>query len=171
MLIKLDIQSNFLAESQVLYNFLCFFQIIFFGFYYWQLVPKKYKKSIIYLTSVFLVLMLISYDFKDSSFQNELGILTCFYLLIISFYWYYIKINSFSTQSILLDPAFWITSGQLFWCIFFIFRITPRYFFQETDKNFLNLLNTIFICVVIVEYALFFVSLTVYQKSLRTKSH
>ncbi len=154
-----------------IYNYFCLFFILFFAFYYIRIVPKKFKQFIIILTSVFTLIFLFNFDFKLTSFQTVLGLITSFYIIILCIYWFYVKLNSITLEPILSDPTFWITSGLLISSIFFVFRITPRYLFDEIDKSFLLLIHSIYLFVVIIEYSLFFVSLLTLQRSLHLKQN
>ncbi len=168
--IKIIYQFNSTIQLDWLYNYLCIFSVFYFGLFYWEIVPKKYKRKVAFITILFILIIAFFTKFYAPHFSNKLAVVVSFYFIILTIFWFYIKLNSVSLEPILLDPAFWINCALLFWSIFFVFRITPRYFFEESDQNFLNVLKTIFLVVVLIEYTLFFISLLTYNKVLRSKT-
>jgi hypothetical protein len=73
----------------------------------------------------------------------------------------------FDENKITDDPAFWISTALLMWSCFFIFRVTPMFFFAENDYEFLQFLKAGQNVINIFMYAMFYFSLMKYEKKLK----
>ncbi|WP_155845042.1 hypothetical protein [Chryseobacterium daeguense] len=97
--------------------------------------------------------------------NQVIGISFALIYILYSLIWFYGKIKNPSLEKITNDPKFWIASGLLFWGVFFILRIIPRYFFNKVDGEVLIVSQSFFFIINIFFYLLFLISLIKYSKN------
>ncbi|WP_333596675.1 hypothetical protein [Chryseobacterium flavum] len=148
-----------------LFNYYSIFMIVFFYRYYSVIFPGELKKISLYITIAVLVYIGLFVKFYDENYQNELGLLVCFYFVLNALVWLYIRLKNFDETKIIDDPHFWISCGLLFWSIFFVFRSIPMFFLKDNDPAFLQILKNIQYCVNIAMYGMFYVALRKFGKS------
>lgn len=148
-----------------LYNIYFLFCPLFFMIYF----NRKQKQLIVKLnTIVFAVFMLIFlfFIFKEYQEVNQIiGISFSLVFILYSLIWFYGKLSHPNEKSIMDDPKFWVSCGFLFWGVFFILRIIPRYLFNEVDHGTLIISQSFFFVINIFFYISFFVSLLKYSKN------
>lgn len=147
------------------YNFYFMLIIIFFWFYYSR-VFKTTTKIISHITFLgAIVYTLFFTKFLGDDFDSKLGIIGALFFIINTLLWFFQKLNSFGDEKILEDPHFWVSSGLLLWSVFFIFRVSPMYLFNNIDKGFLEVLKTVLNIINIVMYSMFYIALTKFEKN------
>lgn len=65
------------------------------------------------------------------------------------------------------DPIFWISTALLMWSCFFLFRVTPMFYFAKEDNEFLQFLRVGQNIINIGMYIMFYVALMKYEKKLK----
>jgi len=152
------------ADFGFMYNIYILFCGIFFLIYF----NKKQRKALKRTNNiVFLVFLLIYvfFIFKNYREVNQIiGISFALIYIIYSLIWFYSKIKNPNLNSIANDPKFWVSCGLLFWGVFFILRIIPRYLFNEVDSEILIVSQSFFFLINIFFYTSFFISLLKYGK-------
>lgn len=78
--------------------------------------------------------------------------------------WFYQKISFFDEHKIIDDPGFWISAALLMWSCFFLFRVTPMFYFAKKDNEFLEFLKIGQNIINIGMYSMFYISLLKYEK-------
>ncbi len=148
-----------------LFNYYSIFLIIFFYRYYYAIFPKVIQRfSSCLLFTIFLYIAFYT-KFYGEDYENKLGILVSFYFIFNVLVWFYIRLKNFNEIKIINDPHFWVSSGLLFWSIFFIFRSIPMFFLKEHDPSFLQILKFIQYCVNIGMYGMFYIALRKFENS------
>lgn len=154
------------ANFGFLYNIYILFCGVFFLIYLNRNQTKHLKTITTLIFCVFFVIFSF-YIFKSFVEINQvIGIAFSFLYIFYSLIWFYGKIMKPDKKSILDDPKFWISSGLLFWGVFFILRIIPRYLFNKVDEQFLIASQLFFFIINMIFYAMFFVSLLKYKKEI-----
>lgn len=152
------------ADFGFLYNLYILFCAIFFLMYF----NKKQGRSLKRINNiVFLVFSLIYVFFiikNHREISQVIGISFALIYIIYSLIWFYSKIKDPNLNSIANDPKFWVSCGLLFWGVFFILRIIPRYLFNEVDREILIVSQSFFFVINIFFYVSFFISLLKYKK-------
>lgn len=148
-----------------LFNYYSIFMIIFFYIYYSRIFSRQLRIISLVLVVVILTYIVLFVKFYGENYANELGILVCFYFIINALIWFYTRLKNFDEFKIIDDPHFWVSSGLLFWSIFFIFRSIPMYFFKDNDPAFLQVLKNIQYGVNILMYTMFYTALNKFRKS------
>lgn len=146
-----------------LFNYYSIFLIIFFFFYYSSL-QTKFKIFYWSILIIILAYVFLFTKFYGKDYDNNLGILVCFYFIINSLIWFYNRLKNFDGRKITNDPHFWVTCGLMLWSIFFIFRSIPMFFLQDNDPTFLEILKTTQYFVNILMYGLFYMALEKFQR-------
>lgn len=152
LLIELIIIKN--PNIQGLYNFLDIFSILFFG----MLIIRNTRNQffLVGLTAVSLALAIWFFLSSETPYSINAGITYCIYCIFISLIWFYEKITGENSQTKIYDyRLFWIFSSLLLSSVFYLFRMTPMYWFDSADKDFLSSLNLVFQASNIVSYLLF----------------
>ena len=153
-----------------LFNYYSIFLILFFYHFYSTVFSQRLKIiSLFTVTGIFVYIGLFT-KFYGENYENKLGILVCFYFIITALVWFYLRLKNFDEKRIIDDPHFWISSGILFWSIFFIFRSIPMFFLKDNDPDFLSILKTIQYAVNTVMYAIFYIALRKFEYSSKTKT-
>lgn len=146
-----------------LFNYYSIFLIIFFFIYYSNLLIK-FKRVYWSVLIIILIYIVLFTKFYGNDYENKLGILVCFYFILNSLIWFYIRLKNFDGRKITDDPHFWVTCGLMLWSIFFIFRSIPMFFLQDNDPGFLEILKTTQYFVNILMYSLFYMALKKFEK-------
>lgn len=111
-----------------------------------------------------LAYILIITNFSGEEFDNKIGITITLFYITISLLWFYHKILFFDQRKITDDPAFWVSTALLMWSCFFIFRVTPMFYFAKEDEEFLEFLKIGQNFINIGMYVMFYISLKQYKK-------
>jgi hypothetical protein len=144
-------------------DFCILFCGIFFLIYFNKNQDKILKRINTVVFSVFS-LIYIFFIFKNYREVNQvIAISFALIYILYSLIWFYGKIKNPNLNSITNDPKFWVSCGLLFWGVFFILRIIPRYFFDEVDDEVLITSQSFFFVINIILYSLFFASLRKYN--------
>lgn len=154
-----------------LFNYYSIFLILFFYRYYAVIFPKNLNRISIFITSLLLVYIGLFTRFYGKDYDNQLGILVCFYFIMNALVWLYLRLKNFDQERIIDDPHFWVSCGLLFWSIFFIFRSIPMFFLKDNDPAFLNILKTIQYCVNTIMYGTFYIALRKFQNRSKIKKY
>ncbi|SDQ33034.1 hypothetical protein SAMN05421664_1174 [Chryseobacterium soldanellicola] len=156
-------------KSSANFGFLYNIYILFCAFFFLKYFNKNQDKSLIILnTSIFswFVFVYVFYIFKNYREVNQvIGISFALVYIFYSLIWFYSKIKNPSLEKITNEPKFWIASGLLFWGVFFILRIIPRYLFNKIDEEVLIISQSFFFIINIFFYVLFLISLIKYSKN------
>lgn len=152
------------AKFGFLYNIYILLCPLFFLLYF----NRNQNSSVIRLnTAVFIIFIIIflSFIFKNYQEVNQtIGISFSLVYILYSLIWFYEKLKHPNEKVIMDDPKFWVSCGLLFWGVFFILRIIPRYLFNEVDSKVLIVSQSFFFVINILFYISFFVSLLKYSK-------
>jgi drug/metabolite transporter (DMT)-like permease len=112
------------------------------------------------------MLIFLFFIFKEYQEVNQIiGISFSLVYILYGLIWFYGKLSHPNEKSIMDDPKFWVSCGFLFWGVFFILRIIPRYLFNEVDHGTLIISQSFFFVINIFFYISFFVSLLKYSKN------
>ncbi len=148
------------------YNFYFIFCIIFFYFLYSKIFTNCLNKIGLVVIVFSLGYIFLLTNFLDSEFDKNIGIIITIYYITYSLMWFYQKISFFDEHKITDDPFFWISVALLMWSCFFIFRVTPMFFFAKHDNEFLQFLKIGQNIINIGMYIMFYISLIKYEKKL-----
>lgn len=137
-----------------------FIYMIFCYLYFWYFYLKILKNYSFFVSIIVIILAGISiYNQLQNGFDSinifSLINLSVFYIVISITYFVYV-IYHVDTIKITDKLSFWITTGNLFWAVFFIFRVAPMNYFNNWDTIFLKNIELIFTFVNITTYLLFF---------------
>ncbi|WP_146939933.1 hypothetical protein [Chryseobacterium hagamense] len=152
-------------KNGILYHFYDVFSIIFFSFYFFKKFKKTFKKLSLLITFISIIYILFFTAFFSLDFDKNIGIILLSFYIIHSLLWFYQKISIFDKSKITDDPTFWISTALLMWSCFFLFRVTPMFYFAKEDTSFLNFLRDGQNIINIIMYAMFYISLLKYEKS------
>ncbi len=138
-----EILIAMMPYRQDINNFLDIFCIIFFSFYFHFFIKNKK-----WLVSISIIAVILSQYFLLTSktlYSINTGIVYCCFLILISLTWFYEKISyQNDDMPILQSQLFWISSSLLLWAVFYLFRMTPMYYIETRDENFLYFLKYTF---------------------------
>lgn len=148
------------------YNFYFIFCIIFFYFFYSKIFTNDLKKISLTIITFSLAYIFFLTNFLAEEFDKKIGITITIFYITNSLLWFYHKISFFDEHEITDDPAFWISVALLMWSCFFIFRVTPMFFFAKHDNEFLQFLKIGQNVINIGMYIMFYISLIKYKKKL-----
>lgn len=144
-----------------LYNLFDIFSIIFFTFFYFS--HTRYK-----LITGIGVTALVCYSYFSNnifiSYFDNGGIISAICLLLFSLLDYTFILKNRTIIKITSIPFFWVSTALLLWSVFFLFRLIPRFLFQNIDHNFMEILRSFFQLINVITYALFFIALTKFEK-------
>lgn len=153
------------SQFGFLYNIYIFLCSLFFLFYY-----NKYQHRdmirinvIVNLLFNFVFFIFILENYKEVN--QVIGVSFSLIYILYSLIWFYGKLRYPNEKKIVNDPKFWVSVGLLFWGVFFILRIIPRYLFNEKDNETLIISQSFFFLINIFFYLTFFISLVQYNKS------
>lgn len=146
------------------YNFYFIFCILYFSIYFLKLFSGISKILLVMATLGSLAYIFIITNFLGKEFDNKIGITITLFYITISLLWFYHKILFFDKGKITGDPAFWVSTGLLMWSCFFLFRVTPMFYFAKEDEEFLNFLKIGQNFINIGMYVMFYISLKQYKK-------
>lgn len=156
------------SKNGLLYNLYNVFSVSFFCFYFSQVLKYRLKKITFLTTIISLLYILLLTHFLDFDFDKNIGITLLLFYIINSLLWFYQKIFFFDEYKITDDPTFWISTALLMWSCFFLFRVTPMFYFAKEDDEFLQFLRTGQNIINIVMYIMFYIALTKYEKKLKS---
>ncbi|WP_142725344.1 hypothetical protein [Chryseobacterium sp. ON_d1] len=148
------------------YHLYFIFCIVFFHFFYSFRFKYSLKQISTLVTLLSFSYILFFTNFLGRDFDKKVGITVTLFYIIISLLWYYQKISFFDKYKITDDPAFWISTALLMWSCFFIFRVTPMFFFAKNDNEFLQFLKIGQNIINIIMYSMFYLSLIKYEKQI-----
>ena len=148
------------------YNLYFIFSILFFSFYSNKNFTNTLKKISSVSTILSVGFVIIYTNFSGEDFDKNIGITVTLFYILNSLLWFYQKISFFDEHKITDDPAFWVFTALLMWSCFFIFRVTPMFFFAKTDNEFLKFLKIGQNIINILMYFMFYISLRKYEKIL-----
>lgn len=146
------------------YNLYFIFCILYFSMFFLKLFSGISKMLLVMATLGALAYIFISTNFSGEKFDNKIGITITLFYITISLLWFYYKILFFDKRKITDDPAFWISTALLMWSCFFLFRVTPMFYFAKEDKDFLEFLKVGQNFINIGMYMMFYISLIQYKK-------
>ncbi|WP_332453937.1 hypothetical protein [Chryseobacterium aquaticum] len=152
------------SKNGLLYNLYNIFSISFFYLYFSKILKYNFKKLSFLITIISTLYILFFTSFLSIDFGKNIGITLLLFYLANSLLWFYQKISFFDDHKITDDPAFWISTGLLMWSCFFLFRVTPMFYFAKEDKEFLEFLKVGQNIINIVMYIMFYISLKKYEK-------
>jgi len=146
------------------YNLYFIFCIVFFYFYYSLLFKGIIKKIALLSTVLSLGYIFFCTHFLENDFDKRIGITITLFYIMNAMLWFYQKISFFDEHKITNDPVFWISTALLMWSCFFIFRVTPMFFFAQNDNEFLQFLKVGQNIINIVMYSMFYIALIKYER-------
>jgi len=147
------------------YNLYFIFCILFFSFYFLKLFSGTAKRILLVTAISSLGYILIQTNFSGEDFDHKIGITITLFYIAISLLWFYYKISFFNERKITDDPTFWISTALLMWSCFFLFRVTPMFYFAKEDREFLNFLKLGQNFINMGMYVMFYISLIKYKKN------
>ncbi|HCA07290.1 hypothetical protein [Chryseobacterium sp.] len=159
-------QLNPDVKVGVQYHMYFIFCVLFFHFFYSFRLKYLLEKISTGVTILSLGYILLFTNFLGNDFDKKIGITITLFYIINSMLWFYQKISFFDEHKITDDPTFWISTALLMWSCFFIFRVTPMFFFAKNDYEFLQFLKIGQNIINIIMYSLFYISLIKYQKQI-----
>lgn len=146
------------------YNLYFIFCIVFFYFYYSLLFKGIIKKIALLSTVLSLGYIFFCTHFLENDFDKRIGITITLFYIMNAMLWFYQKISFFDEHKITNDHVFWISTALLMWSCFFIFRVTPMFFFAENDNEFLQFLKVGQNIINIMMYSMFYMALIKYER-------
>ncbi len=147
-----------------LYNLYILFCSLFFLFYFNRNQNLLLVKVNTFIFTIFAVIFL-TFILKSYKEVNQIIAISFSLMYIIySLTWLYGKIKYPNEIFIIDEPKFWISSGLLFWGVFFILRVIPRYMFDQFDNKILIVSQSFFFVINILFYISSFISLLKYSK-------
>ncbi|PVV55534.1 hypothetical protein [Chryseobacterium sp. HMWF035] len=147
------------SKNGLLYNFYDIFSIIFFYIYFSKVLTSGYKIWSSLITFFAVILILVFTNFFNFNFDKNIGIILLSFYIIHSLLWFYQKLSFFDETPITNDPSFWISTSLLMWSCFFVFRVTPMFYFANEDEKFLQFLRDGQNIINIIMYVMFYVAL------------
>lgn len=147
------------------YNLYFIFCVLFFSFYFLKLFSGTAKRILLVTAISSLGYILIQTNFSGKDFDHKIGITITLFYIAISLLWFYYKISFSNERKITDDPTFWISTALLMWSCFFLFRVTPMFYFAKEDGEFLNFLKVGQYFINIGMYVMFYISLIKYKKN------
>lgn len=151
-------------KNGLLYNLYNIFSFLFFYNYFRKILNGNVKKISFIITATAIIYVFFFTRFTDYDFDKKIGITLLSFYIIHSLLWFYQKIIFFNEYRITDDPAFWISTALLMWSCFFVFRVTPMFYFAKEDKEFLDFLRDGQNIINIIMYTMFYISLLKYEK-------
>lgn len=146
-------------KTNIAYTIGTFFYIGYFTFYYSKKLVGS-KNIIIVLGAIFCAVGLYLIIVSHEVFPVGLGICIALLYIILSLSWFYNETRNADGFFIMEKQAFWVSVALLLWSIIFLFRVTPMYWLEQNDIEFLLILNTIFKVTILMMYSLFLIALT-----------
>lgn len=150
-----EIVTIYFHDLQRLYNFLDIFSMVFFYFLFLEtLIYQRIVKGITISLVIFSVYLMIV---SKTSYSIYTGIVFCLFSIFLSLSWFHSMIASGESETLRITDRglFWISSSLLMWSVFYLFRMTPMYWFNNRDPEFLYTLKYIFQIATIISYGLF----------------
>lgn len=133
--------------------------------YYFFTASFTQNKVLSYYGIVSICFILLSNNYSIIQYSDFCGIVSCFYVIIVCLYGFYLIVESdkYINQKIQNIPFFWYGTAMLLWCLMYLFRTIPRFYFQDEDKEFMQNLRIFFASVNVVVYAIFFKLILMYK--------
>jgi len=157
LLVDLYMYFLFKKTEWNIHPYAMIFYICFFIYYYRALFNNR---RIYYLVLFSIVLIGLSLVFSsDNPYSTPLIVLMSVVYVILPLSWFIKEIITVDEQKITDKQRFWVSTGLLFWIVFFIFKMIPLYFFNKQDLEFLLVLDNIYQIATIISYLIFFKSL------------
>ena len=150
-------------DYAIYFNLYAIFCIVFFGFYFSNILIKMTNKIALVVTFSLLLYIFSCVDFLSHQFVTALGILVAIFYIFNAIVWFYQKLKLPVKGKITNDPNFWIATALLLWSTYIIFRFTPMYLFEKEDLFFLGILRKISSVVNLIMYSLFYIALVKYE--------
>lgn len=160
------INSNVKVGLQ--YNLYFIFCILFFLFFFSKIFFGIIRNVSIIVALFSLGYILILTNFLGHDFDKKIGIVITLFYIVNSLLWFYYKISFFDKYNITNDPTFWICTALLMWSCFFLFRVTPMFYFAKEDNEFLQFLRIGQNVINIIMYLFFYIALVKYEKRLKS---
>ncbi len=153
----------FLKNNVIGVYFLLDILNIIYTYFYFSIHFKK--QNYLYLILSILAVLILN-DYKISEYTDTCALISCFYVIIscLAGFYYIIEKVSYPGKKIYDIPFFWFGIAMLLWNVMFLFRTIPRFYFQNTDENFMESLRVFFAVINVITYFLFFNLLLKYQK-------
>jgi hypothetical protein len=152
------------SDFEILYNAYFLFCAIFFLKYF----NRGQERGLVRLNSIIFCIFCILYVLfvVENYWEINQGVAIIFALTYILYglIWFYGKLMNPNLIKIWNEPKFWISSAFLFWGVFFILRVIPRYLFDRIDNEVLIVSQSLFFIINIIFYLFFLVSLVKYDK-------
>lgn len=152
------------SKNGLIYNLYNIFSISFFYLYFSKILKNYFKRLSSLITMISIIYILFFTSFLDLDFDKNIGITLLSFYIMNSLLWFYQKISFFDENQITDDPTFWISTALLMWSCFFLFRVTPMFYFAKEDEKFLEFLKEGQNIINIIMYMMFYVSLKKYEK-------
>lgn len=146
------------------YNLYFIFCVLYFFFFFFKAFLGIIKDALIIITAFSMGYILILTNFLGEDFDKKIGIIITLFYIINSLLWFYHKISFFDKYKITNDPIFWICTALLMWSCFFLFRVTPMFYFAKEDNEFLQFLKIGQNIINIGMYVMFYIALIKYEK-------
>ncbi|MDR6922766.1 signal transduction histidine kinase [Chryseobacterium sp. 2987] len=142
---------------------------ILFTYLYFVLQFSKERKILVLTVLCLVFLFLNIANWSKKNYEDSWGLISCFYTIFVCLFGFYkiIESSSSSDKKIQDLPFFWYGTAMLLWCVIFLLRIVPRFYFQNTDKLFMDGVRNFFGVINIITYCLFFYLLLKYNKNKR----
>lgn len=152
------------SDFEILYNAYCLFCAIFFLKYF----NRGQERGLVRLNIIIFCIFCILYALfiVENYWKINQGVAIIFALIYILYglIWFYGKLMNPNLIKIWNEPKFWISSAFLFWGVFFILRVIPRYLFDRVDDQVLIISQSLFFTINTLFYLFFLVSLIKYDK-------
>ncbi len=146
------------------YNLYFIFCILFFSFFF-RKSNQKFFKNLSSLSAIIAIVYIVFFThFLSVDFDKNIGITLLAFYIVNSLVWFYQKISFFDKNRITDDPVFWISTALLMWSCFFLFRVTPMFYFAKEDEEFLQFLKIGQNIINIGMYSMFCISLKKFEK-------
>lgn len=132
------------SEFGIFYNIYIVFCSLFFLKYFNRAQKREFVRSNTLIFLLFLILYSIFFLKSCKEVNQTIGISFALVYIIYSLIWLYGKLKYPDSESITSDPKFWIACALLFWGVFFLLRIIPRYLFDKIDNQVLIISQSFF---------------------------
>lgn len=150
------------------FGFLYNIYILFCSFFFLKYFNREQKREFTLFSNIiflsFFILYIIFFYKSYKEVNQAIGISFALVYIIYSLLYFYGKIKYPDSKSITSDPKFWVSCALLFWGVFFLLRIIPRYLFDKMDEQVLIISQSFFLVINILFYSFFFISLIKYSK-------
>lgn len=151
------ISDYYSLSTGALYNIYPVLSILFFSYYYYiSLKSISYQSVFLVIASMMLTALVVScFKYGLNNFNITNAYVFAVFGISCSLLWFMNSIHYPDSEHIHEKHAFWVSAALLLWGTFSIFRIIPMYYFNDSDKAFLVILQYIFNVINIVTYVLY----------------